>query len=66
MMYRQPRNTKGDISYPLYTTYGNNYCSKGNKCISNLTVNDIKEICYFYNDKDPNEYSYQVQIVFKN
>ena len=61
-MYRQP-HIEGDI--PYYLTYGSNYCPKGGKCINDLTVSDIQEICYFYNDKDPDKYRYQVQIVFK-
>ncbi len=61
-LYRQPNGGSG---IPYYIIYGNNYCSKNSKCISRLTINDIKEICYFYNDKDPNKYRYNLQIIFK-
>lgn len=62
MMYRQPMAGSG---IPYYTIYGNNYCRKNYKCLNSLTVNDINELCYFYNDKDENKYHYVIQIGFK-
>ena len=47
-----------------YWAWGNTYCSKNNKCISDLTVNDIKKLCYFDNDKDE-DIVFGVQINFK-
>ena len=50
---------------PYYTAYGNKHCSKGTKCISDLTVSDIKGMCNFYNGEDK-DIIFWVQIIFKS
>lgn len=62
MMYRQPMAGSG---IPYFQVYGDKFCTKNVRCLRNLTVNDIKELCYFYRDKNKNEFRYVIQVVFK-
>ena len=49
-----------------YVTYGDNYCTSSSaRCLRNLSIDDIYNLCYTYMGKDAAEYSYQIQIVFK-
>ena len=61
-LYRQPFAGEG-ISY--YNTYGDHYCKKNFKCLKDLTMSDIQELCYAYKDKDPRKYNFAIQMVFK-
>lgn len=60
-IYRRP--TSGD-DYMFYVAYGNKHCAKNSRCLDTLTVNDIKELCYHYNGRDPTKYSYSFQVIF--
>ena len=61
-LFRQPTSDSG---IPFYFIYGNKFCRKGVKCMSNLTISDIEEICYYYQGK-PSTDSYRIQFSFKN
>ena len=64
-LYRQPWGVPDGADYiPYYFVYGSNYCTKDTKCLSNLTMNDIQEICYYYKGK-PDTYIYAIQFNFK-
>lgn len=60
-IYRRP--TSGD-DYKFYVAYGNKHCVKNTLCLDTLTVNDIQELCYHYNGRDPSKYSYSFQVIF--
>ena len=65
-LYRQPYGRPSGVDYiPYYQVYGSRFCVKGVKCLSNLTMNDIHEICYYYKGKSE-DYVYAVQFYFKD
>ncbi len=65
-LYRQPFGVPSGADYiPYYRVLGSRFCVKGKKCLSNLTMNDIHEICYYYKGKSE-DYVYAVQFYFKD
>ena len=65
-LYRQPYGRPSGVDYiPYYRVWGSRFCVKGKKCLSNLTMNDIHEICYYYKGKSE-DYVYAVQFYFKD
>lgn len=65
-LYRQPFGRPSGVDYiPYYRVWGSRFCVKGEKCLSNLTMNDIHEICYYYKGKSE-DYVYAVQFYFKD
>ena len=65
-LYRQPFGVpSGADEIPYYRVLGSRFCVKGEKCLSNLTMNDIHEICYYYKGKSE-DYIYAVQFYFKD
>ena len=64
-LYRQPIGLPEGADYiPYYHLRGSHYCGNGIKCMSNLTMSDIQEICYYYKGK-PETYRYAIQFNFK-